>query len=64
MVRENLKILKRRKLKKRKKFPIPKRKENEFCRWPSGDRDTIHQFLFERRMESAPSGRASMIFLK
>ena len=45
-------------IKKEESFSIPKGKVTSFAEALSGDRDTIHQFLFERRMESQPPGEA------
>ena len=41
---------------KEESFSIPKGKVTSFADALSGNRDTIHQFLFERRMESQPIG--------
>ena len=41
---------------KEESFSIPKGKVTSYADALSGNRDTIHQFLFERRMESQPIG--------
>ena len=43
---------------KEESFSIPKGKKTSFADALSGNRDTIHQFLFERRMESQPIGES------
>ena len=45
-------------IEKEESFSIPEGKKTSFAEALSGDRDTIHQFLFERRMESQPPGEA------
>ena len=41
---------------KEESFSIPKGKETSFADALSGNRDTIHQFLFEERIKSIPPG--------
>jgi len=43
---------------KEESFSIPEGKETSFAEALSGDRDTIHQFLFEQRIKSVPTGES------
>ena len=43
---------------KEESFSIPEGKKTSFAEALSGDRDTIHQFLYEQRLSSAPPGEA------
>lgn len=43
---------------KEESFSIPEGKKTSFSEALSGDRDTIHQFLFEQRIKSVPPGES------
>ena len=45
-------------IEKEESFSIPEGKKTSFSEALSGDRDTIHQFLYEQRLSSAPPGEA------